>query len=141
MQFRSDIWPQEGSAFDLNFSAKKCAATKFAPEGAGASRTPLILQGNILKWVTKCKYLGVTSIAAHSYAQGPEVELCKKLNRVPPRVKSAETAELWFSCVSSNVNGGSPKNGSAVAAKILRFARRNRHLNVSGLRLPLLSLY
>lgn len=64
----------------------------------------------------------------------------EKLNPVQPGVKSAETAELWFTCVGLNVTGRSPKTGSAVAAQILRFAQRNRQLNVRGARIPPLSL-
>lgn len=60
----------------------------------------------------------------------------KKLNPVPPGVKSAETLELWFSCIGLNVDGCPSKNNSAVAMQVLRFTQKNRQLNVSSGRLP-----
>lgn len=79
-------------------------------------------------------------ISARQLSSGHKSIEGKRLNPVPPGVKSAEAAELWFFCVGQNVSEHSLECGSAVAAQILRFARRNRQLNVRGGRLPPLSL-
>lgn len=65
-------------------------------------------------------------ISARQLSSGHKSIEGKRLNPVPPGVKSAEAAELWSFCVGQNVSEHSLECGSAVAAQILRFARRNR---------------
>lgn len=57
--------------------------------------------------------------------RGNKIKHPKNVNTVPPGVKSAEAAELGFSCVESNVNRHPPGMGSAVAAHTVWFAQRN----------------